>query len=124
MNDCQAVQEWLPWYVSGRLSPTKMQHMAAHIERCEGCQKELARIIQLRHQFVSNIDSTSTPSDRVWESIVPSLDARQITRMDMGSFLIGLNVGIAAHDRRAPIRGDLKVLGHKLRIIGKRKKGA
>lgn len=124
MNDCLTVQEWLPWYVSGRLSPTKMQRLAVHIARCEPCQKELARIIQLRYQFVSKVDETPTPSDRVWEAIAPSLDARPRTRIDMGSFLIGLNVGIAAHDRRTPVRGNLKVLGHKVRIIGKRKKGA
>lgn len=124
MNDCQTVQEWLPWYVSGRLSPTKMQRMAVHISGCEHCLKELARIIQLRYQFVSHVNEAPTPSDRVWEAIAPSLDARLKTRIDMGSFLIGLNVGINAHDRRTPVKGDLKVLGHKVRIIGKRKKGA
>ena len=124
MNDCQIVQEWLPWYVSGLLSPARIQRMAEHIARCEDCQRELAGIIQLRHQFVSDIDATSTPSDLVWEAIAPLLGAQPRSRIDVGSFLIGLNVGIVAHDRRTPVQGDLRVLGHKVRIIGKRKKGA
>ncbi|MFC2082455.1 anti-sigma factor family protein [Candidatus Bipolaricaulota bacterium] len=124
MNDCQAVHEWLPWYVSGSLSPTKMQRMAAHISQCENCQKELARVIQLRHAVVSDIDATPTPSSRVWETIEPDLDAHSTPRIDVGSFLIGLKVGIATHGRKQSVQGDLRVLGHKVRIIGKRKKGA
>ncbi len=124
MSICQTVQDWLPWYVSGHLTPTKVGRLAAHVDHCEDCQQELARIIQLRHQFVSTVDATPTPSDRVWEAIAPTLNAPERARIDMGSFLIGINFGIAANDRRSPVQGNLNVLGHKVRFIGKRKKGA
>jgi hypothetical protein len=124
MSICQTVQEWLPWYVSGHLAPTKVGRLAVHVDHCEDCQKELAHVIQLRHQFAATVDATPTPSDRVWEAIAPTLNAPVRARIDMGSFLIGLNFGIAAHDRRSPVHGDLKVLGYRVRIIGKRKKGA
>jgi len=124
MSICQTVQDWLPWYVSGHLAPTKMGRLAAHIERCEDCQQELARVIQLRHQFASTVDATPTPSDRVWEAIAPTVNAQPRTRIDVGSFLIGVNFGIAANDRRSPVQASLNVLGHKVRFIGKRKKGA
>jgi len=124
MSICQTVQDWLPWYISGHLAPTKMGRLATHIERCEDCQQELARVIQLRHQFASTVDATPTPSDRVWEAIAPTLNAPARARIDLGSFLIGVNFGFAANDRRSPVQGSLKVLGHKVRFIGKRKKGA
>ncbi|MCK5826930.1 zf-HC2 domain-containing protein [Candidatus Bipolaricaulota bacterium] len=124
MSICQTVHDWLPWYVSGHLMPTKMGRMAEHIAHCDDCQKELARVIQLRHQFSSAVDAAPSPADRVWKKIAPTLNAPARTRIDMGSFLIGLNFGIAANDRRAPVHGDLTVLGHRVRIIGKRRKGA
>jgi hypothetical protein len=124
MSMCQTVREWLPWYVSGHLTPTKMGRLARHIDACETCQKELARIIQLRHQFVSSVDAGPTPSDRVWKAIAPTLGAPVRERIDVGSFLIGVNFGIAANNQRSPVQGNLKLLGHKVRIIGKRKKGA
>lgn len=124
MNDCQTIQRWLPWYASGQLSPIKMQRMAVHIADCESCQRELTHVIGLRHQFVADADAMPTPSERVWNAISPGLDDQPKTRIDIGSFLIGLNVGITAGSRRARIQGDLRVLGHRVRIIGKRKKGA
>jgi Putative zinc-finger len=124
MSICQTVREWLPWYVSGHLAPTKIGRLARHIDSCETCQKELARIILLRHQFVSSVDEAPTPSDRVWEAIAPALGKPVRERIDIGSFLIGVNFGIAANNQRSPVQGSLKVLGHRVRIIGKRKKGA
>ena len=124
MSICQTVREWLPWYVSGHLAPTKVGRLAAHVDHCEDCQKELARVIQQRHRFVSVVNATPTPTDRVWEAVAPTLNVPVRTRIDMGSFLIGVNFGIAANDRRSPVQGSLNVLGHKVRFIGKRKKGA
>ena len=124
MTICRTVQEWLPWYVSGHLAPTRLSRLARHIDSCETCQKELARIIQLHHRFVSSADAAPTPSDRVWKAISPTLGAPVRERIDVGSFLIGVNFGIAANNQGSPVQGSLKVLGHRVRIIGKRKKGA
>lgn len=124
MSICGTVRDRLPWYVSGHLTPTKMERMASHISHCDECQKELALVIQLRHQFASAVDATPSPTDRVWDKIAPTLDAHPRTHFDVGSFLIGLNFGIAANDRKSPVHGDLTVLGHRVRIIGKRYKGA
>ena len=98
--------------------------MAGHIAGCADCQRELAHVIQLRQQFVSDVDSTPSPSDRVWGAIASGLDTQYKARIHVGSFLIGLNVGIASQNRRSPVQGSLTLLGHKVRIIGKRKKGA
>ena len=124
MSICQTVREWLPWYVSGRLAPTRMGRLASHIASCEVCQKELACVVQLRHQYVSSMEAGPTPVDRVWKAMEPDLEAPPRQRIDVGSFLIGVNFGIAANNQKSPVHGNLKVLGHKVRIIGKQKKGA
>ncbi|MBU1049331.1 zf-HC2 domain-containing protein [Candidatus Bipolaricaulota bacterium] len=124
MSICQTVQDWMPWYVSGHLEATKMGRLARHIDSCEACQKELAHVIQLRHQFALAVDATPVPIDRVWDVLSPTLDAPKKARIDVGSFLIGVHFAIAADNQRMPVQGNLKVLGHKVQIIGRRKKGA
>jgi predicted anti-sigma-YlaC factor YlaD len=124
MSDCTIIRGWLPWYVSGRLTPSKLRRMASHIAQCEVCQRELAEIIRLSHEYTSQMDSVETPADRVWETLAEELGAPQKARIDVGSFFLGLRIGITAHDRQYPVRGDLRVLGRKVRIIASRKKGA
>jgi anti-sigma factor RsiW len=124
MIECESVREWLPWYVSGQLSSSRMQRMAAHLAQCSACQKELAHVVGLRHQFVSNADRASVPSDRIREAVEHQLGDRAKASIDVGSFLVGLNIGIAARDRASLVRGDLRVLGRRVRIIGRGKKGA
>lgn len=124
MIRCQTIQHWLPWYVTGQLSPVKTQHMAKHVSECNNCQRELAQVIGLRHQFVASTEATSTPFERVWEAIAPEVEGQSETHIDVGSFLVGLNLGIKAGRSHYPIQGDLNVLGRKVRIIGKQTKGA
>ncbi len=124
MIDCESVREWLPWYVSGRLSISRMQRMAAHIAQCSACQQELAELIGLRHRFIVNVDRSSVPSDRMWNVLEGRLTGRAKARIDIGSLLVGLNIGIAARDRAGPVQGDLRVLGRRVRIIGRSTKGA
>lgn len=124
MTHCATIEHWLPWYVSGQLSPFKMQRMAEHIGECESCQNELAQVIQLRHRLALSTEAIQAPSEQVWNAIAPDLQDRSETHIDVGSFLVGLNLGITAGRRKHPIQGDLSVLGRKVRIIGKRAKGA
>lgn len=124
MIRCQTIQQWLPWYVSGQLSPMKTQRMAEHISACTCCQSELAAVIGLRHQFVANTQATSTPFEQVWDAIAPSIEDQSETHIDVGSFLVGLNLGFMAGNKKHPVQGDLRLLGRKVRIIGKQKKGA
>lgn len=124
MNNCKTIQQWLPWYVSGQLSAFKRQRMAEHISECACCQKELAEVIQLQHRVTSDADASATPASRVWDAISMEIGEESKAQIDLGSFLVGLKVGIAAGNKKNPIQGDLRVLGRKVRIIGKQKKGA
>jgi anti-sigma factor RsiW len=124
MIDCESVREWLPWYVSGRLQASRMQRMATHVSRCHGCQAGLARLIALHHEYVSSVNELPVPEDRMWDALERQLGEPSRASIDVGSFLIGLSIGIAARDRAGPVQGDLRVLGRRVRIIGRRTKGA
>jgi len=124
MIRCETIERWLPWYASGQISTRKMQVMAEHIANCETCQTALAKVIQLRHRVASSLTEAPVPTTQVWESLTERLPEAASAQIDLGSFLVGLNVGVAAQRRNAPVRGDLRVLGHRVRIIGKHKKGA
>ena len=124
MIRCETIQHWLPWYISGQLSPHKIQRMAEHIADCKHCQSELAQVIELRHRLVTDTDAGSSPVERVWDAISPGIEGKPETHIDMGSFLVGLNLGFTAGSKKHPIQGDLRLLGRKVRIIGKQKKGA
>lgn len=124
MIRCETVGRWLPWYASGQISTRKMQRMADHIAGCETCQAELAHVVQLRHRYTSTVLSAPLPTNRIWEALSNNLEGVSNAQIDVGSFLIGLNVGFATKNRGSAVQGDLRVLGRKVRVIGKQRKGA
>ena len=123
MTTCKQVGEWLPWYVTGSIDFAVAERIAAHLRDCEACRAEFVEIAQLRHRFIVAVGEAASPTTSVWDRLVNRLGPKQTVRVDLGSFLVGLRVGIAAHDRRTPVRGDLRLCGRSVRIIGK-KKGA
>ena len=123
MTTCEQVGEWLPWYVTGSIDFTVAERIAAHLRDCEACRAEFVEIAQLRHRFVAAVGEAASPRTNAWNRLIHRLGPKQTFRVDLGSFLVGLRVGIAAHDRRTPVRGDLRLCGRNVRIIG-RKKGA
>jgi len=123
MMTCEQVRNWLPWYVTGSIEIDAAESIAAHLRDCEGCRAEFVEIAQLRHRFAASVDRASTPKAASWNRLSRRIGGGDTLRVDLGSFLIGLRVGIAANNRRAPVRGDLRLFGRNVRIIGK-KKGA
>jgi len=41
----------------------------------------------------------------------------ELARFDLGSFLIGLSVGMSVQGKRVPVRGDLRLLGRKVKLF-------
>lgn len=123
MTACNVVREWLPWYVTGSMDFATAERVAGHLRDCGACRTEFVEIAQLRYRFAACISESPTPGASAWNRLSLRLGGRETVRIDLGSFLIGLRVGVAAHDRRTPVRGDLRIWGRNVRIIGK-KKGA
>jgi len=123
VTTCEQIGEWLPWYVTGSIDFAVAERIAAHLRDCEACRSEFVEIAQLRHRFVVAVGEAAPPGTNAWDRLIDRLGPKETVRVDLGSFLVGLHVGIAAHDRRTPVRGDLRLCGRSVRIIGK-KKGA
>ena len=123
MITCERVRELLPWYLIGSIDFEIAEAIADHLRTCDTCRAEFVNTAQLRHRFVARIGATPTPKASAWSRLSIRLGGRETVRIDLGSFLIGLRVGVALRDRRAPVRGDLRIGGRNVRIIGK-KKGA
>lgn len=124
MTTCDTMRDWLPWYVSGRLAPERLERMSAHIAECPTCHAELAQMISLRNTYASAVSRDDVPVDRVWTRLSERLSSRPSARIDVGSFLVGLQIGIASRGRHAAIDRRVSILGHTVRIHGKRTKGA
>ncbi len=124
MIDCDTIREWLPWYVSGRLAPGRLERMSAHIAACDACQAELVEVIALRHAYAAEIEQYDVPVDRIRDRLDGTLGDQPSARIDLGSFLVGLQIGIASRGKGAIVNGRVNILGHTARILGKRKKGA
>jgi len=48
--------------------------------------------------------------------IVPEREV-ELARFDLGSFLIGLSFGLSVKGTRAPVRGDLRLLGRRVKLF-------
>ena len=121
MTTCNVVLEGLPWYVTGSIDLATAERIAEHLRNCEACRKEFVEIAQLRYRFVTRVGATPTPRASAWNRLSVRLGKRETVRIDLGSFLIGVRVGVAARNRWPSVRGDLRILGRNVRIIGKMK---
>jgi len=123
MMTCGRVREWLPWYLTGSIDFEIAEAIAEHLRTCDACRAEFTEIARLRHRFTSMVDAATTPRTSTWNRLSRRLGADEAVYVDLGWFLVGLQVGIAAHDRRGAVRGDLRIGRRSIRILG-RGKGA
>jgi anti-sigma factor RsiW len=120
---CERVREWLPWYLTGSIDFEIAEAIAGHLRTCDACRAEFVEIARLRCRFTAAVDAVPTARTSAWNRLSLRLGGGETVRVDLGSFLIGLRVGVAARGRRAAVRGDLRIWGRNVRIIGK-KRGA
>jgi anti-sigma factor RsiW len=70
---CWLVRRRLDAYHDGELSPGARARVAAHVERCESCRRELAALDRLRATLtLTGVD----PPDTAWASFWPEVRAR------------------------------------------------
>jgi len=119
MIACEEVRELIPWYVTGRIEIEIARQIAEHLTTCADCQTEFVEAAWMRRLIMNSAEETA-PRAAVWSRIERKTGLVDLARIDVGSFLVGLRLGISASSRRYPVRGSLRVLGHNVRIVGKR----
>ena len=121
MITCEEVRDLIPWYVTGRIVLEDAERIADHLTTCADCQSDFAEAAWMRRLVAGRASSTPTPQEAAWSRIARKVGIVEVARIDVGSFLIGLNLGISAASRRYPVRGSLRVMGHNVRIVGRRR---
>lgn len=117
MNTCNPIRELIPWYANGTLSVGEARQVAAHLVRCESCRDELAQIMRLNVEVRRTFDELEGLRDEVKKEVLEKTAGRTLASLDLGSFLLGLSFGASYQKGRVPIRGDLKLLGRRIRLI-------
>ena len=117
MSSCTAVQEVLPWYANGSLDLHEGREVAAHLMTCEPCREELARIIRLNMEVKRALEQVGEIGPEARVATLRRTLGTSLARLDVGSFLLGFSFGAAYRHGRVPIRGDLKLLGTRIRLI-------
>lgn len=122
MITCEQVQELIPWYVTGRIDFQVAQQIATHLSGCAACQADFVEAAWMRRLVSGNAKATPAPHRKTWTRVTKKAGIADLARIDVGSFLIGLNLGINTANRRYPVRGTLRVMGHNVRIVGGRRR--
>lgn len=117
MSGCDRVRELMPWYANGTLSSAESGEVSAHLATCRACREELAETLRLRVEVEREVRSLPRLPERAWKRVAAEAYGRPIAQLDVGSFFLGFSLGASVRRGTVPIRGDLKVLGRKIRLF-------
>lgn len=117
MNTCTTIRELIPWYVNGTLSVDEARHVASHLSQCEACREELVQNMQLSIEVRRAFSELEGMRSESKKDVLKRTTGQQLAHLDLGSFLLGFSFGASYQKGRIPIRGDLKLLGRRIRLI-------
>jgi anti-sigma factor RsiW len=123
MTNCERILDLLPWYVTGKLGVADAGAVAAHIQSCEACRRELAEVVWVRHTVGATTFGMPGVRQRVWRRVMTKAGFRDTANVDIGSFLVGFRLGVNARRPGSPVRASLRVMGHNVRIVGAQRRG-
>lgn len=123
MNRCTEIQELIPWYIEGALSRDEERAVAAHLSECDRCRDDLVATMRLRLDVRAIVDAAPTVSSRLRDRVTRRAFGRRLAQLDVGSFYLGFSLGASLRKRNIPIRGDLNVMGRRIRLFNTDRKG-
>ena len=123
MKECEQIRELFPWYVKGSLSAEESQAVAGHIAVCDACRDDLVLTLRLSVEIDGAFHSIPGASSAMWNRIAKETQGRSLGHLDVGSFFLGFSMGARYNKGAVPIRGDLRVMGRKIRLFGADKGG-
>ncbi|MGB2983046.1 MAG: zf-HC2 domain-containing protein [Candidatus Bipolaricaulia bacterium] len=124
MTDCNCARELIPWYASGTLSSDETKGVTAHLAACESCREELAGTLRLKIEIEGEIRRLPRLSDATWKQVAAEALGQPVVRLDVGSFLLGFSLGSRVRGGKVPVRGDLSVMGRKIRLFNVEQEGS
>ena len=115
---CLEAKELMPWFVTGRLTPEQEDRFAAHLSECSHCQRELVEVLRLQNAVSSHIEKRPAATDEIWKKLRSRAFAADVTKIDVGTLLLGFQLGIRASNKHSSLNGSLRVLGKTYRVLG------
>jgi len=123
MNTCQHIRTLLPWYVNGTLTANEQALVADHVAQCESCREELATTLRTSLLLRQAIDNQPRVPEHVYEKVKTHKGEFQLGSIDMGSFLLGLSLGLSITRRgKARLTGNLRLFGKRVSIYDTKKR--
>jgi len=123
MTGCKQIRELIPWYINGTLPTDESAAVAMHIASCVSCRAELAQTLQLSLQVRSAIDRTPAVPKQVWERVKTEKGEVPLGRINLGSFLLGLSMGLSVTRRGRPrVMSNLRLFGRQVQIYSTKEK--
>lgn len=123
MNGCEEIRDLIPWYVEGVLSSEESATVAGHLASCSDCLRDVAVGIRLRTAVRDALSSEPRVSEAMWERVARQAMGRKLAQLDVGSFLVGFRLGAWLTRRGNPVRADLRVLGHDVHLVERKRGG-
>jgi predicted anti-sigma-YlaC factor YlaD len=124
MIDCDKVRELIPWYVNKTLTGDEAREVASHLTSCPTCREELAQVVSLSWELRALFARMPAVPERVWEKVTARAQGISLARIDLGSFLLGLSLGISVTRSGIPkFKSDLRLLGRKVALFNSSKGG-
>jgi hypothetical protein len=117
VSGCERIRELVPWYAGGTLSTEESREVTAHLASCEACREDLAETLRAKVKIESELRSMPSLSDGAWKRVLATVRGTSIAQIDVGSFLLGFSLGASVRRGGVPVRGDLKLMGRKIRLF-------
>lgn len=117
MNDCTRIREMLPWYARRTLPAKDAQAVAEHLTHCAECRELLAEDVRLSLEIESALAAEPGLPVEAWKRVAERTHGVSVTNVDIGSFLLGFSVAAKMKQGRFPVRGDLRLMGKKIRLF-------
>jgi hypothetical protein len=83
----------------------------------------LAEVVWVRHTVHADRAGAPSVGERVWRRVMARAGFRNTANVDVGSFLVGLRLGVNVRRPGSPVRANLRVMGRNVRIVGAQRRG-
>jgi len=115
--NCQDARKLIPWQAAGSLPDEEGAALAAHLAGCPACRAELAQAVRLVRELRGVFARLPEPKDEVWGRTLARARGIPLGSLDVGSFLLGLSIGLSVRGGKVPLTGELKLFGHRVPLF-------
>ncbi|HAF71407.1 MAG: hypothetical protein XD60_1618 [Acetothermia bacterium 64_32] len=115
--NCRQARELIPWQAAGSLPGEERTALAAHLAGCPACRTEFAQAVRLVRELRGAFARLPEPKDEVWIRTLARARGIPLGSLDVGSFLLGLSIGLSVRGGKVPLTGELKIFGHRVPLF-------